>query len=82
MINILSDLYDVSSIWYSAIGVSLVLILALVSSCIFPSKVCLLNFDVKFRQIMTKQKVRHAASHCSQIFLCQSEIMSTDVFTL
>ena len=37
----LSDLYDVSSIWYSAIGVSLVLILALVSSCIFPSKVCL-----------------------------------------
>jgi len=32
------DLYDVSSIWYSAIGVSLVLILALVSSCILPSK--------------------------------------------
>merc|ERR1719225_723669 len=32
------DLHDVSSIWNSAIGVSLVLILALVSSCIFPSK--------------------------------------------
>ena len=78
----LSDLYDVSSIWYSAIGVSLVLILALVSSCIFPSKVCLLNFDVKFSQIMKTQKVRHAAGHYSRIFLCQSEIMSTDVFAL
>merc|ERR1719391_1867800 len=32
------DLYDVSSIWYSAIGVAFVLILALLSSCILPSK--------------------------------------------
>ena len=32
------DLYDVSSIWYSAIGVALVLILALFSYCFLPSK--------------------------------------------
>merc|ERR1719295_1195196 len=32
------DLYDVSSIWFSAIGVAFVLILALLSSCILPSK--------------------------------------------
>merc|ERR1719295_101209 len=32
------DLYDVSSIWFSAIGVAFVLILAFLSSCILPSK--------------------------------------------